>query len=78
MIKILALGMAVMCFVVGACSAALLVYLLVATVISKGYYLLFTGPGMLFSGVTAALFFIAGNACLATARIDKNQNADVG
>ncbi len=75
MIRLLALGMAVISFAIGAYFAAICLWLVVTVVISKGQALLLAGLPILFAGFVAVFFFLAGSACLMTARADKKPEA---
>ncbi len=75
MIRLLALGMAVVSFTIGAYFAAICLWLLVLAVISKGQALLLAGLPVFFAGLVAVFFFLVGRACLMTARADKAPEA---
>jgi hypothetical protein len=75
-IRLLALGMAVVSFAIGAFFAASCFWLMGSVVMSSGYTLLYFGPTILLAGAAAALFLLAGRACLMTARVDRKPKAE--
>lgn len=76
MIRLLALGMAVLSFAIGAFFAASGFWLIGSAVMSGGDTLLYFGPAILLAGVVAVLFLLVGQACLMTARMDRNPKAE--
>lgn len=75
MIRLLALGMAVVSFAIGAYFAAISLWLVVMVVMSKGQALFLAGLPIVFAGFVAVFFFLVGRACLMTARANKTPEA---
>ena len=75
MIRLLALGMAVFSFAIGAFFAAGCFWLMGSVVMSGGDTWLYFGPSILLAGVVATFFLLVGQACLMTARMDRNPKA---
>jgi hypothetical protein len=78
MIRLLASGMAVLSFAIGAYFAAITIWLISVAVTSGGPFLVLAGLPILFGGLLAIFFLVVGNACRMTARVDGQVKTEPG